>query len=129
MSNLILKIAGIVVLMMAACGNQAGKATVVHVKLTEYKVEMDKNSIPAGLVRFEIKNAGTTILEIVLEPASVVDKPFEANGKASEAENIQPGQSATLEWTINDFGQYQLGCHTPGHYEQGMFENFTVIAL
>jgi uncharacterized cupredoxin-like copper-binding protein len=96
--------------------------------LTEYKVEMDKTSIPACPVRFEIKSAGTTVHELVLEPAGVVDKPFEANGEKSEVENVQPGQSVTLEWTINDPGQYQLGCYTPGHYEQGMFENFTVTA-
>ena len=54
----------IVMLTMAACGNQSGKSTVVHVNMTEYKVEMDKTSIPAGPVRFEIKMRVTPYMNL-----------------------------------------------------------------
>jgi uncharacterized cupredoxin-like copper-binding protein len=43
-------------------------------------------------------------------------------------EDIDPGQSTTLEWTLDKPGQYQLACHEPGHYEQGMVATFTVTA-
>ena len=119
------------VLLLAACGKPSGP-TEVHVKLTEFKIEIDKTSIPAGPVKFLIDNAGKEKHEVVLEPAGVNDEPFEANGKASEAENIEVGQSATLEWTIDTPGQYQLACHinenNEDHYANGMVTTFTVTA-
>ena len=100
-------------------------------KLSEYKVEMDKTSIPAGPVKFMIDNAGMVTHEVVLEPAGINDKPFEAGGKESEVEDIEAGKSATLEWTIDKAGSYQLACHINGdedHYAHGMVMTFTVTA-
>ena len=115
-------------LSLAACGPKG--PTEVHVKLSEFKVEMDKTSIPAGPVKFIIDNVGALEHEVVLEPAGVNDEPFEANGKESEAEEIEPGKSATLEWTIDKAGQYQLACHVnkdnADHYAAGMVITFTV---
>ena len=114
---------------LAACGNSGGP-TEVHVKLTEFKIEMDKTSIPAGPVKFIIDNAGNDVHEVVLEPAGIDDKPFEADGNESEVEDIQPGASATLEWTIDEPGDYQLGCHinenNEDHYALGMVTTFKV---
>jgi uncharacterized cupredoxin-like copper-binding protein len=117
-------------LSLAACGPKG--PTEVHVKLSEFKVEMDKTSIPAGPVKFIIDNVGALEHEVVLEPAGVNDEPFEANGKESEVEAIEPGKSATLEWTIDKAGQYQLACHVnkdnADHYVAGMVTTFTVTA-
>ncbi|MBI3359803.1 MAG: cupredoxin domain-containing protein [Chloroflexi bacterium] len=126
-------ILAVAALSLAACGGKAaGGPTEVHVKLTEFKVEMDKTSIPAGPVKFIIDNAGKEKHEVVLEPAGINDVPFEVNGKASEAEDIEAGKSATLEWTIDKPGQYQLACHitenNEDHYANGMVTTFTVAA-
>lgn len=114
---------------LSACGSKGGP-TEVHVKLSEFKIEMDKTSIPAGPVKFIIDNAGNEKHEVVIEPAGANDKALEAGGKAAEAENIQPGASATLEWTIDQAGDYQLGCHinenNEDHYALGMVTTFTV---
>lgn len=118
----------IVALALAACGPQAPAVTEVQVNLNEYTITMDKTSFPAGPVKFVFHNTGSLTHEAVLEPAGADDEPFTADDKESEAENIEPGQSATLEWTIDTPGQYQLGCHTPAHFEQGMFTTFTVTA-
>lgn len=119
-------------LTLAACGGAPSGPTEVHVKLTEFKIEMDKASIPAGPVKFIIDNAGEEVHEVVLEPAGIDDQPFEVNGKASEVEDIAAGQSATLEWTIDQPGQYQLACHindnNEDHYANGMVMEFTVTA-
>jgi len=82
--------------------------TEVHVKLTEFKVDLDKTSIPAGPVKFVTVNAGTLVHEIVLEPAGATDQPLEANGKVAEAEDIEVGQSATLEWTLDTPGELSI---------------------
>ncbi|MBI3760485.1 MAG: cupredoxin domain-containing protein [Chloroflexi bacterium] len=119
----------VVALSMAACGSKTPPPpTEVHVKMSEFKIEMDKTSIPAGPVKFIVENVGTMEHEAVLELAGDVDKPFEVNGKESEAPDMEPGKSATLEWTIDKPGQYQLACHVVGHYEAGMVTVFTVTA-
>jgi uncharacterized cupredoxin-like copper-binding protein len=119
-------------LALAACGSKASGPTVVKVTLTEFKVAMDKNTIPAGPVTFQIQNDGKETHEVVLEPAGVNDEPFEANGKASEAEDIPAGGTATLDWTIDKAGQYQLACHinenNEDHYASGMVTTFDVTA-
>ena len=118
----------VLVLSIAACGPKGPAVTVVHVTLTEYSVTMDKTSIPAGPVKFIIENVGTIVHEFVLEPGGAHDEPFDNGGYESEAENIEPGATATLEWTITDPGTYQGSCYTPGHFEQGMTTTFTVTA-
>lgn len=126
---LLLVILLLAALSAAACGGaKPSGPTEVHVQLSEYEVKMDKTSIPAGPVKFIFENVGTVTHEAVLEAAGVNDEPFEAGGKESEAEDIEPGKSATLEWTIDAPGQYQLACHVEGHYENGMVITFTVTA-
>jgi uncharacterized cupredoxin-like copper-binding protein len=124
--------ASAVLLSLAACSHKAAVTPTpeVHVKLTEYKVELDKTTIPAGPVKFVIENAGQDTHELVLEPAGVDDKPLEANGKESEAEDIKAGTSTSFEWTIDKPGEYQLACHIKeddtDHYGSGMVAKFTV---
>jgi len=131
---LLVVILSLVALSLAACGGSkpAAGPTEVHVKMSEFKFEMDKTSIPAGPVKFIFDNVGKEKHEAVLEKAGDVDKPFEASGKVAEVEDVQPGQSATLEWTIDQPGQYQLGCHInengEDHYASGMVIAFTVTA-
>ena len=111
-------------LVLTGCGG-AKEPTVVNVSLAEYSITLDQTSIPAGDIQFVIHNNGTIVHEMVLEPVGVKDKPFEANGGESEAENIAPGTTATLEWTLEP-GEYHLGCYIEGHFEQGMETTFTV---
>ena len=116
-------------LLFSCSGDKTATPTEVHVKLSEFKIEMDKTSIPAGPVKFIIDNAGMVVHEVVLEPAGADDKPMESGGKESEVENIEPGKSGTLEWTIDKTGPYQLACHITGdtdHYAHGMVIKFTV---
>jgi uncharacterized cupredoxin-like copper-binding protein len=120
------------VLTVAACSSNSAGPTVVQTKLNEYSIILDKTSIPAGPVRFEIENIGTEEHELVLEPAGAEDEPFELNGKASEAEEIQPGEKRTLEWTLDQPGEYQLACYVVNegdavsHAMKGMVTKFTV---
>ena len=56
------------------------------------------------------------------------DEPLEFNGAAQEVEDIEPGTTRTVEWTVPEAGQYQLACHVEGHYEAGMKTAFTTTA-
>ena len=128
---LLMVILALIALSLTACGGQAASGpTEVHVKMSDFKFEMDKTSIPAGPVKFIFENAGNETHEAVLEPAGANDEPFEADGKESEVEDVAPGTSATLEWTIDQPGEYQLGCHinenNEDHFALGMVQAFTV---
>jgi uncharacterized cupredoxin-like copper-binding protein len=120
----------VAVLSLAACASKPAGPTEVRLRLTEFKVEMDKTSIPVGPVKFIIDNVGKETHEVVLEPAGIDDEPFSLNGKESEVEDIEAGKSATLEWTIDKPGEYQLACHIKeggeDHYASGMVIKFTV---
>jgi len=113
------------VALLAACGGPTGP-TEVQVKLSEFKIELDKTSIPAGPIMFIVTNEGSITHEVVLEPAGAKDEPFEKDGKESEAEDIEPGATASLEWTIDEPGEYQLACYIEGHFEAGMVTTFSV---
>jgi uncharacterized cupredoxin-like copper-binding protein len=129
---LILIVLLILALTAVACSSKSAGPTVVQAKLNEYSITLDKTSLPAGTVRFEFENIGTEVHEVVLEPAGAEDEPFELNGKASEAEDIQPGEKRTLEWTLDQPGDYQLGCYvvnegdTQSHATKGMITQITV---
>jgi plastocyanin len=118
-------------LALVACGGSSGSSgssNEVHVKMTEFNYQLDKNTVPAGPVKLVFENAGTVVHEAVLERAGDVNQPLTANGKGAEVADVAPGKSATLEWTFDQPGEYQLGCHLPGHYEAGMVAKLTVTA-
>jgi uncharacterized cupredoxin-like copper-binding protein len=118
----------VVALTLVACAPAGPTATVVNVTLSEYKIVLDKTSIPAGPVTFELKNDGTLAHAFLLEPVGAKNEPFERDGKKSQTGDIAAGETGTLEWTIDAAGEYQLTCYTPGHFEQGMTTTFTVTA-
>jgi uncharacterized cupredoxin-like copper-binding protein len=118
-------------LALVACGGgggSSGGSSEVHVKMSEFKFELDKSSVPAGPVKFVFENAGSVVHEAVLEHVGDTDQPLAVNGKQAEVADVAPGKSATLEWTLDQPGEYQLGCHVPGHYEAGMVAKLTITA-
>ena len=115
----------IVAFALVACSPKAS-TTAVNVTMSEYTIALDKTSLPAGTVKFVVKNTGSLVHSFAMEPVGARNQPFELNGKKSETGDVQPGQTATLEWTLDKAGDYQLSCYTPGHFEQGMMTTFTV---
>jgi len=101
----------------------------VNVTLTDFKVELSTDSLPAGTpITFVINNAGKSEHEAVLELSNAMDEPVEVQGKEEEAEGIAPGETRTVVWTVPTPGTYKLSCHIPGHYEMGMWTTFAVTA-
>jgi LPXTG-motif cell wall-anchored protein len=104
----------------------AQAATKVNVSLSEFKVAMTDTTLAAGTkVTYVITNNGKITHEMVLEKEGVTDEPLEFNGTGQEAEDIEPGTTRTVEWTIPEAGKYQLACHVEGHYEAGMKTAFS----
>jgi len=106
----------------------AKASAAADVTLSDFKVELVGNNLPAGtVITFKITNKGPSKHELVLEKAGAVDEPIEFNGKGQEAEDIEASTDRTVEWTIPEAGEYQLACHIPGHFEAGMKTTFTVV--
>ena len=99
----------------------------LDVTLADFSVAIDPTTVKAGQpITFAVTNSGAVTHEMVLEKAGDDDVPLAANGVESELEDIAPGATAEMTWTITEPGTYQLACHVPGHFEQGMVTTFEV---
>ena len=99
----------------------SGDVIEVNVKMSEFKFELDKTSVPAGkTIRFNIDNVGQREHEMIVELTNSISKPLENNGKRAEAIEIASGAKASLEWVFDKPGKYLIGCHIGKHFERGM---------
>ena len=106
----------------------------VAVKLSEFKIRPAITSVPAGRVVFDVTNVGKVKHQFTVihtsKPASTVLSKASPNddipGAKGEISAIQPGASRKL--VIKDLkpGHYALVCALPGHYQAGMYADFTV---
>ena len=84
-------------------------------------------------VRFEVRNSGKTMHEMVLgtmqelrehaelmrkHPGMEHDEPYMAH--------VKPGRTETLAWRFTRPGEFFYGCLVPGHFEAGMVGRITV---
>jgi uncharacterized cupredoxin-like copper-binding protein len=95
------------------------------------------NSAPAGEVTFKVTNdSKDTIHEMIVVDVKEPGKPLpynagdqrvdeEAAGDHGEVSELDPGKSGTLTVSLKP-GSYLLICNIPGHYEAGMWTEFTV---
>ena len=86
----------------------------------------------AGKVTFKVDNAGTMPHELVVIKTDTPAKDLTVkNGKADETGNIgetgdmAAGTSKSFTVTMEK-GHYVLLCNLPGHYQGGMYKDFTV---
>jgi uncharacterized cupredoxin-like copper-binding protein len=108
-------------------GAASPKTITVHVTLREFTISMSRRTLPARTpIRFVIANRGSVEHETVLERAGAVDKALEVRGREYEADDIAPGTTRIVTWSLPSAGHYQLACHMPGHYQMGMKMTFTV---
>lgn len=120
----------------------AAKTATVNVTLKEWSVTLDAPSVPAGLVKFQVKNAGPNDThEFVVVKTDLAPEllPVDANGAVDEngagieiigeIEDITVGSSTHLKAFDLAPGKYVLICNISGgisHYHQGMRAVFTV---
>jgi uncharacterized cupredoxin-like copper-binding protein len=114
-------------------GNAAGT---VGVALSDFKMELNDTSAPAGQVTFEVENKGPSVHEFVvfktdLEPDAL---PTDDSGDVAEGDEFAPvdeiediAKDAKPTLTVDlAAGKYVLICNVPAHYRQGMHASFTV---
>lgn len=130
MKQLLIVVASVLASIFLFAGFASAQApTTVQVTLTEWKVDLSTDTIPAGVpVKFVITNKGKLAHEVVLERDGATDEPISFNGHEQEAEDIAPGTTRTVEWTLPEAGKYQFACHIVGHFEAGMKTSFVAVA-
>ena len=82
---------------------------------------------PGETIRFEVKNSGKTMHEMVLgtmqdltehaelmrkHPGMEHDEPYMAH--------VPPGKTERMVWHFTKSGEFYYGCLIPGHFEAGM---------
>ena len=107
-------------------------------------LNMDRNTVPHGIVSILVTNDGSVKHEVVILPlagAQVVGaRPFGGDAKVDEAgslgeasksggegegEGIAAGAVGWVTVTLAP-GRYELVCNLPGHYVSGMYGELTV---
>ena len=106
----------------------------VTIKLSEFKIQPSVSSVSAGRVVFDVTNIGKVKHQFTVihtsKPASKVLSKSKPNddipGAKGEISAIEPGSTKKL--VIKDLkpGHYALVCALPGHYQAGMYADFTV---
>ena len=104
--------------------------------LSEFKIDLQSASSPAGSVTFNITNNGTTVHEFVVFKTDLApDKlPLVADGTevdeeaawlnaVDEVEDVAVGSTASLAVDL-PAGHYVLICNLPAHYPSGMHAEF-----
>ena len=102
----------------------------------EYAITVDPESAAAGSITFSIVNEGELehefeVFEGTLDPAEVPIEEERANfeglgiEEVDEVEDLAGGDEAQLTVELPS-GTHLLVCNLPGHWEQGMYTEFTV---
>lgn len=97
----------------------AARAQSVPVTLSEWKLEMPRDTVRAGSVTFRVKNTGTMIHAFHVE----------GQGLDKETPQIPVGQSLSLTVTLKP-GTYEIYCPMSelSHKKVGMVRKLTVTA-
>ena len=127
---------------LTACAPSGGAASpadqgsrTVQVQMTdELRFEPAEFTVQAGeTVRFEVTNAGQIVHEFLIGDEDAQEQfemeMSEGDGMAHDTDagvSVEPGESATFEYTFAEAGELLAGCHEPGHYDGGMVGTITV---
>ncbi|MGH2561984.1 MAG: multicopper oxidase domain-containing protein [Thermomicrobiales bacterium] len=109
-------------------GTPRGSAVGATVVLTDFRVSLFQTLFTVGQpYTFAVENNGNVAHAIVIELKGAQNEPLESGGRRAEILEVPAGGRATLTWTFDEPGYYQLACHRDGHYERGMVQNTIVV--
>jgi uncharacterized cupredoxin-like copper-binding protein len=101
----------------------------VAVAMTDIKYSVKSIQVKKGVpVTFTFVNKGKGVHEAVVGTRTeqiAHDKEMAAMGGMVMADEphaiaLKPGVTKKLRYTFTKAGRYEIGCHTPGHYNAGM---------
>lgn len=118
----------IALFLVGGCAGRAGVAasgpTEVKVTGSEFRYDASQTSFIAGQpYRFVATNLGKVTHDWSIAPRGG------AHGDALvmvEDKDFPPGGTFTKGFTFPEPGNYEIACHSPGHYEAGMVLPITV---
>ena len=130
-------LAAAVLVAATACGGEGDESTgtaepdtpvdqTVEVTMDDFSFEPKAFTVRAGTtVRFRFRNEGAFVHD-----AAIGDQAFQkavAEGKAErDGPAVNPRKSRDYVKTFSQPGELIIGCHQPGHYQQGMRARLTV---
>lgn len=119
----------------------AAAPSVVQVELNNTgkmeTMKLDRSSVPAGKVRFEVTNASfDDAHEMIVVKTELTPDKFPTNkdgskvdedkfSDAEEIEGIKSGGKGTLDMDLTQ-GHYVLFCNIKNHFKGGMYAELTV---
>jgi uncharacterized cupredoxin-like copper-binding protein len=128
-----------------ACGdddegsNAAGPEETIEVGMVDNAYEPAEVEATAGEeVTFVFDNGGAAVHEAYVGDEAAQEEHAMAMAAAEEGDEhggghgdaevleVEPGDDGRLTYTFEEPGEYLIGCHQPGHYEDGMKLQVTV---
>jgi plastocyanin len=100
-----------------ATGAAGGGADTLAVSLTEYALDPANPTVDAGTLAIEVSNDGEIVHNLEVEGPA---------GEAELEEDLQPGDSDTLEVDLSEPGTYVWYCPVANHRDLGMEGEITV---
>ncbi len=134
--TVVLLVAALLLIATACRADEADSPTVtepagpvdqtITVVMDDFEFKPETVTVRAGTtVRFRFRNEGATIHD-----AAIGDEAFQkavADGKAKrDGPEVGPNNSKDYVKTFSAPAQLIIGCHQPGHYQQGMLARLTV---
>ena len=109
----------ILVLLALAAFSSTAAAQAIPVTLSEWKVKLGRDTVPAGKITFQIKNEGSMTHGFFVR----------GNGVQQGAPDIPAGQSGSLTVTLKP-GSYTIYCPLAdlSHRKAGMLTKLEVVA-
>jgi hypothetical protein len=97
---------------LAAPATTAARPTAVGVGEREWRIALYRPWVPAGLVKFNVRNFGEDGHDFVVRNRRGVVR--------ARLPEIEPGATASVTARLMRRGRYTVYCSLPGHLELGM---------
>jgi uncharacterized cupredoxin-like copper-binding protein len=146
--RVVVGLAAVVAVAGGACAGNGAKATTattaakttgtpLKATVSDYKVEFESATAPAGNIRLTVSNTGAVEHELVAFKTDLDESQLPlAGGRVNEegagithfdpeAENLKAAGSKTITLDL-PAGRYVFICNLPGHYALGMHAVLTV---
>ncbi len=116
-------------------GNQNEVNRTIIIRMTDaMKFHPEKINVKLGeTIRFEVKNEGKLMHEMVIGTKPILDKHAELMLKNPNMEHdeaymahVSPGKKGEIIWKFNRPGSFDFACLMAGHYQAGMIGKIEV---